>query len=93
MLLDIEKHIQPGAMRFNWDSLNIADYAYDCKALLKNLSSIVNQVDHMKNDLDSRINSELKSYNLFSLSPELYEDKELLPCKVYLRLPTPLNRE
>lgn len=44
----------------------------------------MDQVNHMKKDLDNRINNELQSYNLFSLSPEMYtDDLELLSCKVY----------
>lgn len=82
-LLDVEKHIQPGVMRFNWNSLNISDYAHDCEKLLKNLNSIVDQVNHMKSDLDNRINNDLQSYNLFTLPLRIYNSEELLPCKVF----------
>lgn len=82
-LLDVEKHIQPGVMRFNWNSLNISDYAHDCEKLLKNLNSIVDQVNHMKSDLDNRINNDLQSYNLFSLPLRICNSEELLPCKVF----------
>ncbi|KOX73523.1 Dynein heavy chain 10, axonemal, partial [Melipona quadrifasciata] len=74
-LLDVEKHIQPGLMRFNWNSLNIFDYAHSCEKLLKNLSSIVDQVNRMKNDLDNRINNDLQNFNLFSL-PLRYHEEE-----------------
>nr|XP_033194235.1 dynein heavy chain 10, axonemal-like [Bombus vancouverensis nearcticus] len=84
-LLDVEKHIQPGVMRFNWNSLNISDYAHDCEKLLKNLNSIVDQVNHMKSDLDNRINNDLQSYNLFSLPLRICNSEELLPCKVYFQ--------
>lgn len=70
-------------MRFNWNSLNISDYAHDCEKLLKNLNSIVDQVNHMKSDLDNRINNDLQSYNLFSLPLRIYDSEELLPCKVF----------
>ncbi|CAL7939586.1 unnamed protein product [Xylocopa violacea] len=82
-LLEIEKYIQPGVMRFNWNSLNITDYAQSCEKLLKNLNSIVDQVNHMKADLDNRINTELQTYNLFSLAPEQYKQGELMQCKTY----------
>ncbi|KAK1133358.1 hypothetical protein K0M31_011173 [Melipona bicolor] len=84
-LLDVEKHIQPGLMRFNWNSLNIFDYAHSCEKLLKNLSSIVDQVNRMKNDLDNRINNDLQNFNLFSLPLRYYEEEELLPCKTYFQ--------
>ncbi|XP_076380407.1 dynein heavy chain at 89D [Megalopta genalis] len=82
MLMDIEKHIQPGVTRINWDSLNIADFGESCEKLLKNLSSTIDQVNHMKNDLNNRIFSEMQRYNLFSLSSELPEG-DFLPCKTY----------
>ncbi|KAF3425259.1 hypothetical protein E2986_13407 [Frieseomelitta varia] len=84
-LLDVEKHIQPGVMRFNWNSLNIFDYAHSCEKLLKNLSSIVDQVNRMKNDLDNRINNDLQNFNLFSLPLNYYKEEELLPCKTYFQ--------
>ncbi|XP_026670097.1 dynein heavy chain 10, axonemal [Ceratina calcarata] len=84
-LVEVEKYIQPGVMRFNWNSLNISDYAQSCDKLLKNLSSIVDQVNHMKADLDNRINNEMQTYNLFSLWPELGESTELLQCKTYFQ--------
>nr|XP_031841739.1 dynein heavy chain 10, axonemal [Nomia melanderi] len=86
ILLDIEKHIQPGVMRINWDSLNIADFGHNCEKLLKNLNSIIDQTDQMKKDLDNRIFSDLQRYNLFTLPPDLAEGlEELLPCKTYFQ--------
>ncbi|XP_076621651.1 dynein heavy chain at 89D [Colletes latitarsis] len=84
-LLEVEKYIQPGVMRLNWDSLNITDYANNCVKLLKDLNSIMDQINHMKKDLDNRISHDLQSYNLFSLPLKLYETKELLPCKTYFQ--------
>ncbi|XP_076299609.1 dynein axonemal heavy chain 10-like [Lasioglossum baleicum] len=84
MLLDIEKHIQPGVMRINWDSLNIVDFGNSCEKLLKNLSSTIDQINHMKADLDNRIFSEMQRYNLFSLSAYPAEEEgSFLPCKTY----------
>ncbi|KZC13452.1 Dynein heavy chain 10, axonemal [Dufourea novaeangliae] len=85
ILLDIEKHIQPGVMRINWDSLNILDLAHNCEKLLKNLSSIMDQVNHMKNDLDKRITADIQRYNLFCLPSEKFESDVILPCKVYFQ--------
>ncbi|XP_012151823.2 dynein heavy chain at 89D [Megachile rotundata] len=81
-LSNIEKNIQPGLSRFTWNSLNIQDYTNSCEKLLKDLVSIVDQVNLMKKDMDNRIDTELRTYNLFTLPPELY-DSELLPCKTY----------
>lgn len=80
-LQDIERHLQPGVTRFNWNSLSISDYAFSCGKMLKNLNSIVDQVNQMKRDLDSRIESELQSYHLFSTRKEI-DERDLLPCKV-----------
>lgn len=88
-LLDIEKHIQPGVMRINWNSLNISDYAHECEKLLKNLNSLVEQLNHIKNDLDNRIFNGLQNYDLFSLPTKYYDDENqliiLLPCKVFFQ--------
>lgn len=81
-LQDVEKHIQPGVTRYNWNSMSISDYATACSKMLKNLNSIIEQVDQMKKDLDKRIESELQSYHLFSMKREIAESEDLLPCKV-----------
>lgn len=83
-LQDVEKHIQPGVTRFNWNSLSISDYAASCNRILKNLNSIINQVEQIKKELDNRINSELQSYHLFSTKKEITESESFLPCKVCL---------
>ncbi|XP_011874224.1 PREDICTED: dynein heavy chain 10, axonemal [Vollenhovia emeryi] len=82
-LQDVEKHIQPGVTRFNWNSLSISDYAATCRRVLKNLNSIVEQVNQIKKELDNRIESELQSYHLFSTKKEVAESEVLLPCKSY----------
>lgn len=81
-LQDVEKHIQPGVTRFNWNSLSISDYAATCRRVLKNLSSIVEQINEIKKELDNRLKSELQSYHLFSRKKEVAESEVLLPCKV-----------
>ncbi|XP_050455387.1 dynein axonemal heavy chain 10 [Cataglyphis hispanica] len=82
-LQDVEKHIQPGVTRFNWNSLSISDFAANCNRILKNLNSTINQVEQIKKELDNRINSELESYHLFSTKKEIAESEILLPCKTY----------
>lgn len=81
-LQDVEKHIQPGVTRFNWNSMSISDYAANCNRILKNLDSTINQVEQIKKELDNRINSELESYHLFSTKKEIAESEIFLPCKV-----------
>jgi len=81
-LQDIEKHIQPGVTRFNWNSLSISNYASLCNTMLKYLSSIIDQVNQMKKDIDIRIKSDLESYYLFSIRKEITEPDKFLPCKV-----------
>jgi len=81
-LQDVEKHIQPGVTRFNWNSLSILNYASVCNTMLKNLKSVIDQVNQMKKDIESRIESNLKSYYLFSLRKKIIELNILLPCKV-----------
>ncbi|KAG5320172.1 DYH10 protein, partial [Pseudoatta argentina] len=82
-LQDVEKKIQPGVTRFNWNSLTISNYAAVCHRVLKSLNSIVEQVNQIKKELDIRIKSELKSYHLFSTKKEVAESEDLLPCKSY----------
>ncbi|KAI4497256.1 hypothetical protein M0802_007740 [Mischocyttarus mexicanus] len=87
-LLIIEKHIQPGIIRFNWNSLSITDYTSLCEKLLKNLKSIVEQINQLKKELDERIESEIQNYNLVSVSSDESEsnnvdDESLLPCKTF----------
>lgn len=81
-LQDVEKHIQPGVTRFNWNSLSISDYAATCHRILKNLNSVVEQVNQIKKELNNRIKSDLQSYHLFSTKKEVAESEDLLPCKV-----------
>ncbi|KYN03638.1 Dynein heavy chain 10, axonemal, partial [Cyphomyrmex costatus] len=83
ILHDVEKNIQPGVTRFNWNSLSISDYAAACHRILKNLNSIVEQINQIKKELDNRIESELQSYHLFSTKKEVAESEVLLSCKSY----------
>ncbi|XP_011694340.1 PREDICTED: dynein heavy chain 10, axonemal [Wasmannia auropunctata] len=82
-LEDVEKNIQPGVTRFNWNSLSISDYAAACHTILKNLQSIVEQVNQIKKELDNRIESELQSYHLFSTKKKVADAEVLLPCQSY----------
>ncbi|XP_028981786.1 dynein heavy chain 10, axonemal [Diachasma alloeum] len=80
----IEKRIQPGVTRLNWYTLGISDYAEESKKLLKNLTSIVGQVNQMKLNLDRQIESEISCYNLFTTTKDPNDpDYELSTCKTY----------
>ncbi|XP_011310250.1 dynein heavy chain 10, axonemal [Fopius arisanus] len=80
----IEKRIQPGVTRLNWYSLGISDYAAEAKKLLKNLKSIVGQVNQMKLNLDRQIQNEISCYNLFTTTKDPNDlDYELNTCKLY----------
>jgi hypothetical protein len=79
----VEKHIQPGITRLNWNSLNINSYAVKCSKLLKNLSSIVTQIIQIRRDLDDQISNTLTPYNLFTTEEDPNEPGyELKSCKV-----------
>lgn len=70
--------------RLNWYSLGISDYAGECQKLLKSLSSIVEQVDQMKIDLDHRIENEISCYNLFTTMKDPNDPEyELSECQTY----------
>jgi len=79
-LIEVERQIQPGLTRFNWNSLGIEEYAKDCNEVLKNLTSIVAQMEKLSQEVQTRIHS-LENFNLFFLKkPDL--DTPLLSCKV-----------
>ncbi|PSN52993.1 hypothetical protein C0J52_01145, partial [Blattella germanica] len=63
-LAEVERHIQPGLIRFNWNSLGIEEYAKDCHQILKNLTSIVTQMEKFSQEVQGRIDS-LESFNFF----------------------------
>ncbi|KAF2892470.1 hypothetical protein ILUMI_13689 [Ignelater luminosus] len=78
-LREVEINIQPGLTRIMWSSLGIKEYAASCQAIIKNLMSLVAQLQHVELDLANRIKT-LTGYNLFHFVP-LSENSTRLPCK------------
>ncbi|CAG5096513.1 Similar to DNAH10: Dynein heavy chain 10 [Cotesia congregata] len=62
--------------------VNIPNYAAHSKKLLKNLESIIAQVNHIKKDLDSRI-EQISTYNLITITDSLDINNQLLQCNIY----------
>ncbi|XP_014219672.1 dynein heavy chain 10, axonemal [Copidosoma floridanum] len=78
----VEKSIQPGVTRLNWYSLGIGDYASSCIKLLKSLSSLVDQINRIRRDLDASIDDDLSRYNLFTIDRDTDRlDDEIPSCK------------
>ncbi|XP_044581988.1 dynein axonemal heavy chain 10-like [Cotesia glomerata] len=82
MINNIDKYIQSGATRLNWYCLDIPNYAAHSKKLLKNLKSIIAQVNHIKKDLDGRI-EHISTYNLITITDSLDSNNQLLQCNIY----------
>ncbi|XP_066583834.1 uncharacterized protein [Prorops nasuta] len=78
-LFEIEKCIEPGVTRFNWNSLNIGDYAKRCDNLLKGLSSQSLQINRIKRDLDEKILIEIGKARLYPKDTDA--SRELPTCK------------
>lgn len=84
VIQNIEKHIQPGVMRLNWYALTISDFASECQKLLKSFSSIVQQIDQMKKDMDLRIDNDISCFNLFTTTKNQNDtDYQLNECQTY----------
>ncbi|XP_057328415.1 dynein axonemal heavy chain 10-like isoform X2 [Microplitis mediator] len=83
MIKNIDKYIQSGVTRLNWYSLDIPNFAAHSKKLLKNLESVITQVNHIKKDLDNRI-EHISTYNLVTTSNDPTDsDYKLLQCNMY----------
>ncbi|XP_049762425.1 dynein axonemal heavy chain 10-like [Schistocerca cancellata] len=84
-LHEAESHILPGAVRLNWMSLGIPQYADDCQSALRTLESMVYQVRKVGNELRVRT-QQLESYNLFQATlPDMSDpdNVERLTCKKF----------
>ncbi|XP_049816413.1 dynein axonemal heavy chain 10 [Schistocerca nitens] len=84
-LHEAESHILPGAVRLNWMSLGIPQYADDCQSALRTLESMVYQVRKVGNELRVRT-QQLESYNLFQATlPDMSDPDtvERLTCKKF----------
>lgn len=69
-IYDTELFIQMGVGRYTWTSFNIGKFCDQINSQLRKLTSIVSQINFIRLDLRSRIDS-IKSFNLFNLDEEL----------------------
>lgn len=81
ILKDVEKHIQPGLTRFNWNSLGIQEYVKSCEGILKKLVSTAQQIRRVEKEIESMILS-LEKYNLFPFKKPKDESRRL-DCKEF----------
>ena len=65
ILKDVERQIQPGLTRFNWNSLGIQEYVEGCERTLKNLTTTAKQIIRIEKEIESKISC-LEQFNLFS---------------------------
>lgn len=78
---DVEMHIQPGISRILWTSMGILEYCDECNLKIKNLQSLIQQLNHMEIDLVKRIKG-LAEFNLFPFI-SVKEEPSRLPCKQF----------
>ncbi|XP_069678773.1 dynein axonemal heavy chain 10-like [Periplaneta americana] len=78
-LTEVERHIQPGLTRFTWNSLGIEEYVQDCHQVLKNLTSLVDQMTKLSQEVSARIES-LEVFDFFSYK-KLDPGQHRLTCK------------
>lgn len=81
ILKDVERHIQPGLTRFNWNSLGIQEYVRGCERILKNLTTTAKQIIRIEKEIESKI-SQLEKFNLFRISKP-NEDARRYECKEF----------
>jgi len=84
-ILEVERHIQPGLTRFNWNSLGIAGYCKDCRQVLKNLTSLVAQMEKIRQELQAKIDC-MEKFDLFYFE-KCEERSGILCCKVNTVIP------
>uniref|UniRef100_A0A336KIK9 CSON011062 protein n=1 Tax=Culicoides sonorensis TaxID=179676 RepID=A0A336KIK9_CULSO len=73
-LYKVESIIQAGLGRYTWQALNIRNFAKKCQALLKQLTSMVVQINNISRDIKNRI-ERLRKSSLFVFN----QDEILLP--------------
>jgi dynein heavy chain len=60
----VERIIQPGLTRLNWNSLGVEAYSRDCHQILKNLASLVTQMGQISGEVQAVIDS-LEKFDFF----------------------------
>jgi dynein heavy chain len=63
-LLEVERHVQPGLTRLNWNSLGIEEYSRECHQILKNLASLVAQMGKLGKEVQDIIDC-LEKFDFF----------------------------
>lgn len=80
-LREVEKQMQPGLSRINWTSQGVHDFAVGCQQVLRNLVTLVSQMEAVSVEVGRRLGY-LEQFNLFFVkSPE--GDSSCLGCKMY----------
>ncbi|PNF33091.1 Dynein heavy chain 10, axonemal [Cryptotermes secundus] len=74
----VERHVQPGLTRLNWNSLGIEEYSRECHQILKNLASLVAQMGKLGKEVQDIIDC-LEKFDFFYFNkPE--EEPARLSC-------------
>lgn len=81
ILKDVERHIQPGLTRFNWNSLGIQKYVQGCERVLKNLTTTAKQISRIEREIEVKI-SQLEKFNLFG-TKKLKKESRRSECKEF----------
>ncbi|KAK6624941.1 hypothetical protein RUM44_011805 [Polyplax serrata] len=81
ILKDVERHIQPGLTRFNWNSLGIQEYIRGCERVLKSLTTTAKQMSRIEKEIEWKI-SQLEKYNLFG-TKKPKEESRRYECKEF----------
>jgi hypothetical protein len=86
----VERRIQPGLTRFNWNSLGIGEYCKDCRKVLKNLTCLVAQVEKIGQEMRAKIDY-LEKFDFFCFE-KCREGSGRLSCKVNTVIPQAVYR-
>jgi dynein heavy chain len=79
-LLDVERIIQPGLTRLDWNSVGIEEYSRDCQQVLKNLASLVTQTGKIGAEVQAAIDC-LGRFDFFCFEKS-EQGAARLSCKV-----------
>jgi dynein heavy chain len=81
----VERHVQPGLTRLNWNSLAIEEYCRECHQILKNLASLVAQMEKLDKEVQAIIGC-LEKFDFFYVDKS-EEEPARLSCTVNLQKP------
>lgn len=80
-LREVEKQMQPGLSRINWTSQGVRDFALGCQQVLRNLVSLVSQMEAVSVEVAQRL-TQLEQYNLFLVQSQ-EGGTDCLGCKMF----------